>query len=69
MAKKHYHVIAEFVDKETENTIPAGSLFEADEERLVLLRAAEVIGKEATKAEVEAAQKAGEGDADDGKTG
>lgn len=69
MGKKHYHVIAEFVDKETGDTIPAGSIFEADDKRLELLQAAEVIGEEATKVEIEAAKKAGEGDADDGKTG
>ncbi|ETT45227.1 hypothetical protein C162_21863 [Paenibacillus sp. FSL R7-269] len=69
MAKKHYHVTAEFVDKETGETILPGSVFEADDERLVLLRAAEVVGKEATKAEVEAALKAGNDDADNVKTG
>lgn len=69
MAKKHHHVIAEFVDKETEETILPGSVFEADDERLVLLLAAEVVGKEATKAEVEAALKAGNDDADNVKTG
>jgi hypothetical protein len=69
LAKKPYHVIAEFVDKETGETIAAGTLFEADEKRLASLQAAEVIGEEATKAEIEAAKRAGEGDADDGKAG
>ncbi|MDR9857866.1 hypothetical protein RJP21_30185 [Paenibacillus sp. VCA1] len=54
---KHYHVIHSFVDKDTDEIIAAGSIYEADEERAAQLKAADVIGKEATKAEVDAAMK------------
>ncbi len=63
-AEKTFHVIADFVDKETGETVAAGSLFVCDDKRLVALQAAEVIGDEATKAEITAAKKAGDEDAD-----
>jgi len=61
MANKHYHVTNEFIDRETGETILPGELFEIDDERVEAFRAADVIGKEATKAEVEAAKKAAAG--------
>ncbi|MBY9077272.1 hypothetical protein KIH86_03625 [Paenibacillus sp. HN-1] len=64
MAKKTYRVIADFVDAVTGEEIKTGSLFEADEKRLERLQAAEVIGDEVTKAEIDAAKKAGEANAD-----
>lgn len=63
MANKHFHVIADFTDIETEEKITVGSIFEADEDREKRLRAAGVIGKEATKAQVDAAKKARDADA------
>ncbi|AIQ61852.1 hypothetical protein PSTEL_00625 [Paenibacillus stellifer] len=65
MAKKTYHVIADFTDAVTGEEVKAGSLYEADEKRLPKLLEAEVIGDEATKADIDAAKKAGEGDADE----
>lgn len=41
-----YHVISDFIDRETGDIIRAGSIFEADEDRAEGLRAAGVIGKE-----------------------
>lgn len=64
---KHYHVTNDFVDMATGETIPAGSIFEADEERAERLKAADVIGKEATKAEVDAVKKEAAKNPDGGK--
>ncbi|MCJ8015233.1 hypothetical protein MUG84_26550 [Paenibacillus sp. KQZ6P-2] len=64
---KHYYVTNAFIDKETGETILAGSIFEADEEHAERLEAADVIGKEATKAEIDAAKEAAAQDPDGGK--
>ncbi|MFD2334720.1 hypothetical protein ACFSR7_36215 [Cohnella sp. GCM10020058] len=62
MAKKFYHVTNEFVDRETGETILPGDFIEADDKRAAILVAADVIGDEATKAELDAAKKAAEAD-------
>lgn len=64
---KFYHVTNDFVDKETEEVISKGSIYEADEDRVALLKAADVIGKEATKAEIDEAKKAAAKNTDGGK--
>ncbi|MEY9097041.1 hypothetical protein [Paenibacillus sp. RC84] len=63
---EHYHVISAFID-ETGETIQPGALHEADEERAKRLLAAEVIGKVATKADIDAAKKAAEAEPGGGK--
>lgn len=68
-AEKTYHIIADFIDKDTGETVAAGSLFPCDDKRLVSLQAAEVVGEQATAAEIAAAKKAGDGDADDTRKG
>ncbi len=60
-AEKTYHIIADFIDKDTGETVAAGSLFPCDDKRLVSLQA--------TAAEIAAAKKAGDGDADDTRKG
>ncbi len=67
--EKTYHVIADFVDKETGESVAAGSLFACDDKRLAVLQAAEVVGDPATAAEIAAAKKAGDGNADDAPKG
>lgn len=64
---KHYHVTNDFVDKETNEIITKGSIYEADEDRAAVLKAADVIGKEASKTEIEEAKKAAEKGADGDK--
>ncbi|WP_411552202.1 hypothetical protein [Paenibacillus lautus] len=64
---KLYHVTNDFVDKNTDEIIKKGSIYEADEDRVVLLKAADVIGKEATKAEIDEAKKEASKDTDGGK--
>lgn len=64
---KFYHVTNAFVDKETDEVISKGSIYEADEDRAALLKAADVIGKEATKAEIDEAKKEATMDTDGGK--
>lgn len=61
-ATKHYLVTNDFVDKQTGRDVTAGAVIEADEERAAALRSADVIGKDLTKAEIEAAKKAAEGE-------
>ncbi|KEQ22870.1 hypothetical protein [Paenibacillus tyrfis] len=60
MSKKHYHVTNDFVDRESGDTIITGSIFEADTDREQALRAADVIGKEATEEEIAASKNAEE---------
>ncbi|MEY9097007.1 hypothetical protein [Paenibacillus sp. RC84] len=67
MAKKHFHITNEFIDQESGKTILAGTIFETDEDRVERLRAADVIGREATKPEIDAAKKAAEAEPDGGK--
>ncbi|QCT03296.1 hypothetical protein E6C60_2584 [Paenibacillus algicola] len=64
---KHYHVTNAFVDAVTGETVQVGTIFEADEERAERLKAADVIGKEATKAEMDAAKKEADQAPDGGK--
>lgn len=64
---KFYRVTNDFVDKETDEVISKGSIYEADEDRAALLKAADVIGKEATKAEIDEAKEAAAKDTDGGK--
>ncbi|OME25828.1 hypothetical protein NSS98_25380 [Paenibacillus sp. FSL E2-0274] len=63
MANKTFQVIANFMDIETGEEVQIGSLIEADEDREAALRTAKVIGKEATKAQIDAAKKARDADA------
>lgn len=66
MVKKFFHIIADFVDIETGDPILKGAVIEVDdEEREQSLRAAGVIGKEATKAQQGAAKKVDEKNIDD----
>lgn len=65
---KHYHVTNEFMDMETGDKVPAGSIFEADDERAERLKAADVIGKEATKDEIDTANQSTDGDKDAGNS-
>lgn len=48
----YYHVTSTFVDKISGNTILPGALYEATEQRAQRLRAADVIGDQATEDEV-----------------
>lgn len=50
----YYVVTSPFVDKETNNVILPGAIFAADKARVIRLRAADVIGEEATAEQVEA---------------
>lgn len=46
---KKYHVINDFIDKETGQLVKAGDIFPADDDRAQLMREKQLIGKEADK--------------------
>lgn len=46
---KKYHVIADFIDKDTDELVKAGDTFAADDERVEELKDKQLIGKEEAK--------------------
>ncbi|AZS17396.1 hypothetical protein [Paenibacillus lutimineralis] len=62
MADKNYIVINDFICKESGDVVSKGSVYKADKEREIELRAAGVIGKEATKEDMAASKEASQAD-------